>query len=895
MSCKVKLRNGRIMDAINIGNDSFEVVLASGRTKIYQFSDLLAVNTISDSEVANNNLPKEENNMKTIYHYLLEYPVGEETVTMRFVTNKLADTHAADYLTSLGTHRASGKIMALHTGSYRFTLVEEMLMEKDQEFTLMIVSNKDMAKFPDGKVKEWVDRSVFAHANADFSFYLKVPGYDWGLDALGLTLDMKKKSAKRAQELYRNVEMSIHFKDEAVHPDILILDMEGTNEILWDGMSYMKLTMAVAIAEEIPDRIRRRRMVRDLKAGRLVRFTFRVLTSNGLIKGDLTVVPDNQLKADIVTHISNLKTEIMTNGYMHITMWEHATHHLAVWDDQSTINFGKAMPKSKHMADLNRLFDITKKALDEKTLPEFLLLGERARDENGIINMDKLSDSIAHQWIQWQLAGGDIRAAQNLVYMALGGLVNRMKTDMVYTQKSLGMNFHKKMWIPMTNAILAAVITYESATQMGGFDFSDRDPNTVFFDDRIGMVIPGNRFIETFDAHGTWDLDDTAKFIWIKLWASCDIEHHRGITIPSDMFVPDNEGDAVDALLVVRSPNGPGEYSIEIPDLDGMFPNPELVDLDQVVTVDLTKMALPQKMLLENSIVEGLPSSTVYSGTDITREDAVNMINAQMKNPGVGRYCNAMMCWAAVHGPSFPSVMADVMGNVVDAAQQGFDLAAFETILSEPGLIMEALVESMDNDPKLRIDRAVVATRVNDPLIQDALKGRIYDGRLTEVQKQYAIVIDKIIKELKNSSLQWRRDTDLVQSLKGIKLGADITQFSQTFYSKFTAEMIQAEKRFAKEINSDNAFVKSHGMHMKKLAMEAVVSDMVAVFMMMEVPERNRLVVGLMKWINLADHGKAEALGKMDRLLFQPNSSGLSVMDILIDGLQAYGLIVPEA
>ena len=191
MSVQVKLRNGRLMDAVAMEDEMFEVKLASGKINIYHITQLLeVVYEASDSE--DPTLTKEESNMKkNIYHYLLQHPVGEDIVTMRFVTDVLPTSIAQDYLTSLGTCRASNNIMALHTGTYRFTLIEELLMEKDQNFTLMVISNKDLAKYDSTKIEEFCERSVFAHANADYSFFLKVPGYGWGLEALGLTLDMK--------------------------------------------------------------------------------------------------------------------------------------------------------------------------------------------------------------------------------------------------------------------------------------------------------------------------------------------------------------------------------------------------------------------------------------------------------------------------------------------------------------------------------------------------------------------------------------------------------------------------------------------------------------------------------------------------------------------------------
>lgn len=890
MSVQVQLKNGVIMDAVMLPDGSFEVLLAKGKSHVYTPDRIRRVIPGESQIDGSDNTPVITNpkEVQMIYHYMAEFRVGGVAVHHRFITNKLDPAVEEAYVVSLATKRPHKGVFAIQQGNYRFSLLEKTLMNHEKIFKITIVENGVLPLYGESKIQEWIGRATFAFANAGFSFFVNVDDSEWGLAELGLTIKHSKKSAKRLQEVLRSTEMFLYTEDITSVGINLNPFLQDPVEY-HDGMSYIRQSFAIRLAKNVDDARRRGVLIHHIRTGVLVRVTLRVLTPSGLIKGDAIIVPDNQISTDIVTHPENLKDELCTTGFIHISMWEHAPMHMAVWDDQSIINFGRAMPKSKQMADLNRIHDDLMDKLAMGEIPEWLTLGEKDRNKDGSVNFDQLSTDVNKQYIKIQASGMDIRSFQNQIYMSLNGVTERMEGPFV---NAFNAKFYKKTWIPMSNAVLGAVVTYESATKMGGFEFPGQDPDTVFYDSRVGMVIPGRRFVETFDAHGTWDLDDNAKFIWIQLYSTMEDDSvHRGITIPVDWNLPDNADNAVDAFLVVRSPNGPGEYSIERPDFDTLC-NLPVVDMGQIVKVDLANMPLPQEVLLVGIQKTGLNPSTTYTKQEMTRFDAVSMVTAQMSNPGIGRFCNAMMVWGAVNGPSFPPTMAEVMGEIVDASQQGYDISSFEVIEGQPRVIIDQLLEKMTLDPTLKLDKTIAATRLNDPEARAEVRPRLIRGRLTEIQEEYVKVIASIKEAVSSHSMMWRTNTPLVQDLRRRGVSSEMAQFSEQFFSEYMGKMALATNLYKAAIKeSKNPFIKASLQYAKKLAMEEVVAEMVDVFMQMDVDKRHRYIVGFYAWI-VSDHGKTAPHGLQDRLICQPNSQGLSLLDILIEGLEHYGLIV---
>lgn len=872
MSVSIKLRNGRVLEARSLEGDLFEATLASGKTKIYALTDLLSVDAedLNQEEVITNKEDK-----MTIHHYLQQFAFGKEdkkfNAIVRMVTTELPASVTERYAVSAANKRVEGGVFALNTGTWQFGLLENTLIKSGDNFTLMIMSNEDVQKLDVLEMEGLINRSNFAYANASYTFFFRVNGQtNFGLEKLGISIEMAKKSAKRLQELFRQSEMCLMLKgDEMDSIDFAFPELAG-DEKFYDGKTYIRKSLALRLAYNISNDKRRHSVIRSIKNGHLVQVVIRIMTPNGLLKGDAIIVPDNQLSAHVVSHLENVKSEMLTDDYIFITMWEHAPVHMAVWDDQSAVNFGHALSEQAHVSDIFRMVNVIRKNIADDKLPEWLIMGESSHNDDGTLNMEQLSDTINKSWIRWQAHDLPVRAAQNLMYMALGGVVKRMDGVKIN-------GFYKKMWVPMTNAVLLTINTWESATRMGGISFGARDKDTCFFDPRAGFVMSGRRFVETYNLHGGWDLDDSMKVVRVKVFCSDPsiLKLHLGKTVPATSPYVSNQKDAREMVLLVRSPNGPGEWSIEECDTSTL-PIPEDLRHEDLTVVDLAKMPLPQDLLAASVSVAGMPTSTNYSREEMTRDDATSMIAAQVNNPGVGRFCNAMMVWAATN-PGFPGHMLSFMEDVVDTCQQGFDATAFAAIAVEHDNIMEQVIDS--GKP---VDTALAFTRTSNLHRNDL---RMTEGRFTRVQKAYRLAINTIKNDLQMHTLQMRAATPIVKAVQQMRFGADAFRWAENFYISNTRKFGIVDNMFNAH-GETHPFKKMQIQYNHKIAMEEIVASMVAE--LQGVDQINILAL----WKYCTAITKTAPLGLSDRLIFQPNASGqLSVMDLLIEAIKDHGLL----
>lgn len=874
MSVYIKLRNGRVMDAQPLENDLFEAILASGKAKIYAFSDLLSV---EDVEVQEAPVITNKEDSMTIYHYLHEATFGEGdkkfVAIVRMVTTTLPDHIVARYEDSQVKRTTVGGVFALNTGTWQFNLLENTLIKSGDKFTLMIMSNGDVLRLDVSAIDAFINRSTFAYANASYTFFFRVDGEtNFGLTKLGISIEMAKKSAKRLQELFRQSEMSLMLSgdDEMDTVSIAFPDVSGPTEYV-DGKSYIRRSFALRCIKNVSSVKRRARLYHEIMSGKLNHVSWRGMTPAGLFKGDAVICPNSQLSADIVTHESNLKTELTTEDYMFFTMWEHKHDHLAVWDDQSAINFGHALSEKAHTSDIYRLVNVVRANIEAGTLPEWLLLGESDHNDDGTPDMERLSDTINKSWIRWQAHGLDVRAAQNLTFMALGGIVKRMDGVKIN-------GFYKKTWVPMTNATLLTINTWESATRLGGFSFPGRDKNTSFYDARVGFILSGRRFVETYNLHGGWDLDDSMKVVKVKVWCSDPdiLKLHLGKTVPSHVPYFANEKDAREMVLLVRSPNGPGEWSIEECDTSTLPIHEDLCHND-VTVIDIAQMPLPQDYLIAGTNVLGIPTSSDYSHEEMMREDSTAMINAQVTNPGVGRFCNAMMVWACAND-GFPGIMLGKMEDIVDTCQQGFDAEAFAAIGIEHNSIMDQVIHSGNPiDTALAYTRATNAYRSEMTLVQ---------GRFTRVQKAYVAAINTIKEELQMHTLQMRAIDPTIKIVKRMSFGGGLFRWAENFYGVNNRRFAEVDNKFNAK-GETNPFRKMQMQNNHKLAMEAIVSDMVTEVQALD----DRHILALWKYVNSAT-SRHIPYGVSDRIIFQPNTTGeLSLMDLLIEAIINHGLL----
>lgn len=875
MSVRIQLNNNHWYDAVQLPGEQYQATLPSGKIKIYPLSSIKQfVLTNEENTIIANKEEKMINN--PIHHYLREMTINGVTFVSRVITNeKLTGKVALGYEQSKQFKRPMENVFAIESGTWLHHLLRIRLAERGLTFKMIIIENKDLLTLTDeslATVEYFLNDSNFMFANADYSFFLFVEGcMTYGLDIMGLEILSAKKSAKRLQEISRQVEMYTYLETGALDIGFKDFEMEGEYVKFFDGKSYIRKSFALRMAANITDPKRRMRVINQIHNGELVQVTLRILTPFGLIKGDAIIVKDGLIPNDIVTHPENLKTELATDGWTYACAWEHAMVHNAVWDVQSEINFKAALTEAHHSGDMLRIVKTVRESLAAGTLPEYLLLDERAHKDDGTVDMEKLSDSINRSYVRWQAHGLDIRAAQNLTFMAINGVIKRMQSS------EMRNGFYIKMWTPMSNAVLLTVNTWESAVHMGGIDFKGHNRDVCFYDPRAGFIISGNRFAKTYNYHGGWDLDDSMKVIIVKVHCSDPeiLKLHLNKTVPNT-YIPAKAEDAKEMVLLVRSPNGPGEWSIEECEIDTL-PIPAELRHNDITVVDLAHMPLPQDELIKDVTLGLMPSGMTFTKQPMTRDESKVMIEAQLHNPGVGRFCNAMMVWSAAND-GFPASMLAPMETIVDTVQQEHDLTKFLAIEEESGHVLEQLIATGKS-----VDKYLANTRV--PLaVRRQL--RQHEGRLTRLHKLYVQIIKTLNDEIRNHTLQMRMVTNEVRAVRAMKFGEHMLKEVVMFNEKYVAAMALVDHQF-KVDKMDSPFYKMTTQSEHQIALRAIVDEMVTTINNMADPES--FVMALYKLITTPT--RTNPLGMSDRIIFQPNAAGEnSVMDILIEAFVNCGL-----
>lgn len=826
---------------------------------------------------------KEDRGM--IYHYLTnpkEDVVVRHVATADMLTNQQLDA----YEVSMRLHRPINGLMAISTGSWEFHL----LKNRAESFHLKIVSNGD---FTPSELMTVFAKSNFAWANADYSFFMEIPGQEgWGLHGLGLFIADVAKASKRLQELPRLSELAFYTEDlSSVKIDLF--DYQGDPMDVDGGAAITKsfaMRMTRHLRETNPNRYGR--VCHHIRTGQLTQLIFRMITPDGLIKVEATIVPDENLHRDGVQYdlraaSMNLKGELRSSGFILATGSNHEVHHGATWDEQSWINNRVLLPQSHMRRDLQTLRDDLVEIIQSGEMPDWLLIGENAHDESGVPDLEKLSQRMGHNYIRWQAAGLPVNAFQNFPYMAINGSTKKMEH---HKHPVAGLAKH---WTPMSNAFVGSIKTHSLATKVMGYKMESSD--LLRWDPRIGLIMPDHRFRETFDLHGTWDLDDTVKVILVKVWSSdpdAVAMHKDGLTIDAQVAIPDEEDQAVLMAALVRSPNGAGEFSIEAIDetvLGGIMG----FDMDLVTVVDLAKITKPQSVLLNAVTVSGLPSSLTYNRIALTREKAQAMILAQQSNPGIGRTANAFMTYSMSVNQTLPTTMVAVLGEQVDAVQQSADPVAFSAVEADVKNIYDQLIAAFNKDQTLLLDSHIAATRVPD-WVRNQLQSRTVAGRLARYMDEYKGVIAEVRTMLKDESFKRRQETAIAQYVAALDFGTVAKEWARDFIKRNQSAISAVENQF-NIAEMKNPFFKSTMQYEKMLAISAIIDSAVA-----ELESHGDMAgqraLALYHYVLTGDR-KVLPCGTVvskiqDRVLVQPGTDK-SIMDLIIRALAARGMAQP--
>lgn len=827
-----------------------------------------------------------------LYHYLKSHPVLGE---IRVLTNIPTDSELALYRQSADIKSPVQGLFAINGGDHVHAMLIKRLVEKGIPFRLNIAKNgcinpglyatkADWERFH-RTWKSLVDKSNFAWANASTGFFLQFPGVEgWTLAPMGLELLDAPKASKRANELARSTNM--FFYTENLEDISILVKDPAIKPVARDGMTYISLSFALKLTND-PN------LQFKIASGQIRRVNLRVTLPGGvvdsmpngcLIKGDACIMPDLALDGyDIVTVSENLKDELRaTEKFIMVTAFEHHPTYEATWDIQRLVMNPQILTHAHRMRDLTRLVTDAKESINNGEIPEWLLMsGNDAYDDEGMGSVRDQFNDFDTVPLRWQAAGLDIRAAQNVVRMAFGAVINRMTKffDSVYQGEARG--YAKAMWLPKSNAFVALINTHGSMTQVGGYR-TPRSGTKAYFSKKYGIIIPDQRMEEIYALIGGGDLDDSVELQLVKLWSSDDsitaMMRSNGV-ISAAEEIPTTADDAKYTASVLRSPNGAGEFSfMEIEDiLDLPW---QMLDIDNVEVVDLATLPLPQAEMLTRVQVGGIQPSVTYTRIPFTRDNALRQIIAQQHNPGIGQAANTMMAWAGVAGPSMPPVIAAPFEQLVDGTQQMADPAVFQAVKDTAMLASGAAIALLESGAKVD---AYLAPRFAGAKHKSIAAAHSYHGPLSEFQEAYRSAIKDLHDSIMYKSLQMREEQPIVAWVRELNFGPEAYLWADKFFMNYNGRLQAIDRDFG-DIKKMSGVAKMSRQRDKSLATRSVIDDAIAELRTFERPGQRALAL----WYYILYPTKAMPMGIGDRLLFQQGTTE-AIMDILIPVLHERG------
>lgn len=708
-------------------------------------------------------------------------------------------------------------LMPINTGTWSFHYLER-LHDKGIKFSVTIRRVDLMKEMWDDRddsdlrtVGEvLVERANLAWVDNKNLYLVDIDGvpvggeFDWSL--LGITANDAKKLTKRMAEVVRLAKfassdnlrvMSLSPEATTKDPDFWVKAFDGKNAIRFS-----------ALPKDAQRSLAKKGHLHLMGRG----FTH-VDGKKFLVKGDFVVVPDYMWtwkNIDVVAHGENLKTEVTTDEDLW-TFWEHTPLHVTTWDQQTMLNYPRILTvdsmRDDYLAEMNGIDEQLAKGLlpGQVESDTQIQAEEEAHDEFKKL-LPKADEISKNRDLASQIksAGFDIRMFENLVWFSVSGYA-KSKKKFLHTNKWINTDIedplfgmHDKHVVQMRNSFRATCVTDTFLKVFAGIPFAKK--RVAFFDPTVGMVWNAWHFARTFELHGTHDSDDQHFFVPAKVWSSNKHSvaslKKAGVML-NDLDIPDNEQDAKMVLLVFRLPNGAGEYSIMEFDFD-TWPKEVPFDESLVKTYDLSFKAgwvKPQPMVSPSNM-PGLPTSRVYSKSSYTRADLLTDLQAQYVNPGFGAMCNALVSYSSITKGGIPSCMIDSLGNIVDATQQGADIASFEAINDLMGEIKDELVvhgrkHSLHMNRYFYHRRGAVAKRAVKANVL-----RVYPGSIEDFDTEYKRIYTVLESNAQNKYSFWmRRSVKINQEiLKNFSFTPKQVTWAKDFILKMEQDLFAADQ-----------------------------------------------------------------------------------------------------
>lgn len=520
-------------------------------------------------------------------------------------------------------------------------------------------------------------------SNASDQFRVFIDGHNGWLNAFkkkGFVIRNSKKMAKRLAEVVRATSMwTFRAADNPLKIDVIDHVALGLRDSDVDGISAISKDLACECVNNNTHagRAWRRRMIRKILDGDLAVMSLRIITPEGLIKGNTFVIlSDQQMKGyDVRTFGPNIKDELASNGWFWVTLDPTYGINPTKSDDMSMAIFQEVeglVDRPTLIACLKAYFANTFEKLKAGELTKEMTA--LANGDNNILHNEQevrfakgrgRVGRIQLAVAEMSAAGIPLSASQTLSYLIVNGLRNQFFSTKKIWDRELQQEVlqfpeghtwrdRDRHWFPVPYAFTAHVMTRE-ALECFGFKMPAHQDAFVHKETHT-FVVSGDYFALHYANHGGFDLDDSIKV------------HVRRVRF--------SDGRVRLMAILVRDPVDFGEWSMTTVDEESVLEYAYHQYADQAPVVDYDQLIakVPQFTAIRNLIQIGtLPYATnptpigpVYSLAD---EERVRLLS-QAFPAGTGGTVTPKMIWYALNKTHLPALPAENEA-LIDVLQQG--------------------------------------------------------------------------------------------------------------------------------------------------------------------------------------------------------------------------------
>lgn len=502
-------------------------------------------------------------------------------------------------------------------------------------------------------------------------------GWLSSFDEIGLIIRNSKKMSKRLVELVRLTTMWLYDANGTLKVEVI---KHSYPECYVDGISAISRSLAIRCVKSNTDAPRswKAKQIWRIRTGVTANVSFRMLTPDGLIKGNALVLPRRMMNGmDVRTFTPNIKPEIRTNGWQWVTIEptygaipvksDDLTHAIyrrvnGLYDDKTLmaslrgmlLQFFSDLKEGKKSEWLTRLVDAENVSHEDNEV--------KFSSDRGLIGILQQRVAELHR------LGFPLTASQTLMFLSVNGL-----RKMLLGENSNGNVWKDKTrhWFPVPWAYAAHIMTKEVLEIFG---FNMPKGNFGFYHEAThSFVVPGEHFQRHLSDHGGPDLDDTVKV---------NVRLIRGVLM----------------AVLLRNPNDFGEWSI-IPILDAGPVYHQYTEQAPEVDYDELMKMVPQFSTIRHTLrigtLPGAASLTVGEVFSMQDERRVRFA-AQAFPAGTGGAVLPKMIHSALIGTHVPVQMAS-NEDTIDALQQGSATAEdVEIIKAQAAYTFGRLPETID-------------------------------------------------------------------------------------------------------------------------------------------------------------------------------------------------------